>query len=372
MYTQVKTTRCIMRIIIQSCVTCFLSSYFTHIIFCVLCFLPSCLLIYSSSDDIKSLAIIIRHGHRLPCEAYNGDPYSNFFKTTGYGGLTSTGRLHMFSVGRKLRTAFPSIKKRVITQLTSSIVPRCVESIQYLFRGLTGSNSYIPHEDICVNTTIKDDDAMLNHGGVFCPARALAIDNSRHIQHLPMEFGDLWNNVTLITQTTYSSVHQFVDNLIEPIVSEKLMDLHMPDWATDELLRRAAAAIDRTIFLTGSLEIEGKLSGVFYREIIDQFNRDAQSNDVSFFAYGTHDTTLGPILVNLNLWPGHRPYYGEGLVFVLTTGGQLKTLYYDEKHVLHPKLLPGCTESHCTVDSFEKAISHLIPKNWRKECKRDD
>lgn len=322
-------------------------------------------------NDVRSIAVVFRHGDRYPCQAYPNDPYENVFTQKDYGSLTSAGRVHMYSLGRNLRVKFPSLAKRKVTRLRSSIVPRCIESLQILMSGLNGpSESVTGPPDIF--TLPKVDDALLNHGSVRCPKRKESISRDKHFQNLSVEYADLWSNVSQVTQIDGLDVGSFIDKRIEPIMSEFLMKIPMPKWATREIAFRAKQIIDHSIWLTGRLDIEGKLSGLFYQEVISRLRSCQNSSDISLFAYSTHDTTLGPILLNLGLWPGHRPFYGEGLVFLLTQNGSLRVYFYDEGHHLHHTLLPGCSAERCTLEMFEESVQHLIPRNWRAECGRKD
>ena len=332
------------------------------------CLLVGCLISFSAGQETLSVAIITRHADRYPNGDYPGDPYASLFEKTGYGVLTPKGRVQSYTIGKNLRKHFPQLTKRNVTLLTSSDVPRTRETVQLILQGLNGPSASINHQNIHVTSTKDTEDALLNHPAVNCSKRKAAVENDINLKLINLSYTAIWAPVAHILAAPIQVDPVKLYYYLEDIFTEFTLGLEMPEWATDKLFQRIKREIDLEFWFTSQLDIEGKLSGVFYEELINQFKRSLESKNVTFLAYGTHDTSLAPIMVNLDLWPDRRPAVGEALIFVLKTDGHLEAYFYQENHQMVKQVLPGCDESVCTLHSFEKAVQHFIPKDWRTEC----
>ena len=336
-------------------------------------FLLNCLISLSLQDganEIRAVAMITRHGARYPIITYPGDQNKEYLDKNGYGVLTPRGIAQMYQLGRKLKLTFPEVASKKFTHLRSSNRERCIESILLVNLGIEGpvrnlSAASFPH----VTTVDPSLDPMLNHGGLTCPVREEEINNDVTINTFPQTFPELWANMSRMTGEIYNETNAFfvADVRIDPALSALLMDLPI-DWADSHSLETMARVHDSWVWTMSQYEISKKLSGVFYKEIIDQFSTALTRDGLSFFGYATHDTTLGPIMVHLGLWPGHRPLYAESLIFILRANGQLEFYVSDEQLNIHKKSTPICPSDPCTLSSFEDGVKYMIPSDWRKEC----
>lgn len=325
-------------------------------------------------DDLRAVAVMARHGDRWPTITFPGDTNYQFMDQLGWGSLTSAGRVHMYTLGRDLRLRYPQLTTRRTTKAASSRRERCLETINIILSGLKGpvaSLDQLPHEPI--ESIEVTEDAMLNHGAVDCPVRRESILSDEGIKKLPREFPILWSNISKVTHEVYNESNAFFvfDDRVDPIWSALFADLPI-SWASEDTFDQGDKVMDEVNLYLSNMPIEGKLSGVFYEEVIKQFKLALESEEVSFFGYATHDTTLGPVMGNLGIWPGHRPYYGEALIFVLWANASMELFFYDYQHQWIPQVPAKINGTQFTLEQFEASVGHLIPLNWKSECGRPD
>lgn len=328
------------------------------------------------SDEIKAVALITRHGERYPTITFPNDPNTEFLDKVGYGMLTPKGQVHMYNFGRNLRVRYPQLKNRNVTILKSSARQRCIDSIKLIEAGLNGpveSISQIEQSNVMSNKV--DDDPLLNHGGLNCPARTEQINNDEDMKQFPIEFKELWDNVTRLTGHTYTRNDSYYvfDEIVDQILSALLLKLPNFEWASDETMKQAEEMSNKCILLMSNYEIEKKLSGLFFSDLLNQLKMAAESDKtVYFFGYATHDTTLGPIMFNLGLWPNHRPLYAEALIFVLKDDNKLELFFYDENDVIHPKNFLNTNSTTSTIEEFEKNVKQFLGADWKQVCHRSN
>lgn len=184
-------------------------------------------------------------------------------------------------------------------------------------------------------------------------------------------YSDLFDYVTVnITKENYTShdVYRFFDKVVGHIIAQKLLDLELPQkWATPEFMQDIEDALDYSFLLQARLPIQEALNAVFFRELADKFKSSAE-DQVSFFGYATHDTTLGPLMEAVGAWNKTRPLYGEALIFTLTADDQLSVQFLDINRRLTQHTMPGCNEDSCTFAQFEDSVNKM-PQDWQEACK---
>lgn len=336
------------------------------------------------SRDIRAVAVLLRHGERTPSTTYPGDPYIPHFNQVGWGKLTSTGCHRLHSFGRFLGQQFPQVHERSLTKLKSSAYTRAIDSVKCFMYGLGNRRTRISffsyfnrfkHFDTLrsskwdIETLPLKEDPLLNHAGIACARRDAERKADANIASLKVEYKQLFDNLSRVTGETYDDPYFVIGQRLDPIKIEAQLGLQMPSWVTDEFLADAVTSHDKLFTYLGQLQIEKKLSGVFLQDLIQQFTSSIRGS-ASLFVYGSHDTTLAPIMTVLNMWRGERPKNGEAIVFTLTNDDRFQMYYYSENMTLTQYTPPGCSaDGECSLSTFASNVSQFIPQDWRQECR---
>lgn len=351
---------------------------------CLLLIFPARAYTSIINQDVRAVAVLLRHGERTPSTTYPGDPYIPHFDQIGWGKLTSVGCHRLYSLGSFLGKQFPQLRERSLTKLKSSAYTRSIDSVKCLMHGLGEPNdrrdynlrrfNHLKHFDslrrskLVIETLPLKEDPLLNHAGITCERRDFERKTDENIASLKIEYKQLFNNLSQVTGEVYDDPYFVIGQRIDPIKIEKQLGLQLPSWVTDKFLADAVTSHDKLFTYLGQLEIEKKLSGVFLQELIQQFKRSARQN-VSLFVYGSHDTTLASIMNVLGMWQGVRPKNGEALIFTFTNDDQIAMFYYHQNMTLTPYVTPGCQlNGRCFLSHFALNVSQFILHDWREEC----
>ena len=111
----------------------------------------------------------------------------------------------------------------------------------------------------------------------------------------------------------------------EELFSGFLSRLPVPSEFAREMYQNAQRMMDQNVWLIGQVELERKLSDLVLHELITQYDRALNSNDVFLVGYDGEDTTLGQTMASLGLWPAD-----EALSFVLKANGTLEIYFSPE------------------------------------------
>lgn len=319
-------------------------------------------------ENVKAVATVFRHGDRHPSNTYPGDPYEMYFNITGYGNLTHRGCRRLFRNGRYLSKLIPGIERADITKVVTSPTPRCVDSAKCYMRGLKLS-TVMDHSIEILNATINP---MLDHSQADCPLLDNLKVNDTSVHQVYYQYPVLINNASKITNLTLpvNLTYKIQDDLLDPIITEDEMNLSLPSWFTPEFRDDANSFITHVSGVVNQFTIENKLSGLFLKDLINNF-RNSPQDQLSFYGYSTHDSTLGPIMVTVNTWEGERPNYGESIIFTLTNDDQVNVHYLDIDHNLRRHIPLGCDENNCSLDSFASGVSGFISDDLKKDCKKN-
>lgn len=326
-------------------------------------------------NNVRAIAVLFRHGERTPSTTYPNDPYIEHFDKIGWGKLTSVGCQRAFAFGKFLGAQYPQIKYRSSTQLRSSAASRCIDSVKCFMHGLNSAIHRIPRRFKArsippIESLPLDADPILNHASIKCPVRERATKTDPKIVSLKTEYKTLFDNLTRATGEVYNDAYFAIGQRFDPIKIEVQMGLKMPNWVTPEFLNDSVTIHDKLFGILGELDIEQKLSGTFLQDLTYNLTSSPRER-LSLFVYGSHDTTLAPIMATLDMWQGKRPKNGEGLVFTLTNDDQLSMFYYHQNNTLSQWAPPGCAGccENCSLQNFRSGVDKFIPQDWREECK---
>lgn len=120
------------------------------------------------------------------------------------------------------------------------------------------------------------------------------------------------------------------DDVLDVLFTEQLLigflsRLPVASEFANELYQHAQRMMDQNIWLISQFELERKLSDLVLHELITQYDRALNSNDVFLVGYDGEDTVLGHTMASLGLWPDD-----EALSFVLKANGTLEVYFAPE------------------------------------------
>lgn len=329
---------------------------------------------HNYQSNVRAVAIVTRHGERTPLSPYPGDLNGQYFDQIGYGQLIPSGCRRMHKVGLLLKHRFPAIKRPARTVLKSSSSARCVDTLKCLVDGIDGrainfdSRPSMSSNSLAIQmATDPNADVLLNHAALRCPLLWSQLFANLDDSQIPARHATLWSNLSLATGRSYLNIHTVLHDILDSIVTEHEMALPLPSWVTPEFVDESYSAINGGFNSLVRCDIEAMLTGVFLADLVDNL-QNLPSDGPKLIIYSTHDTTLSPIMYTVGAWSGRRPNYGESLVFVLHSTGQLEMFYLTSGFKLKQKTPPGCTKFNCSLKDFAKFVAKLKPDDWRAEC----
>lgn len=327
----------------------------------------------ASGQKYKAIAVLIRHGDRNAIPKYPNVANDWHFIRTG--DLTPEGCTRMYRHGAILSEKYPEIKERGSTELRSASVPSplVADSIDCLMYGINGPVAHLadlPQDHVYVPKT-KGEDTMLNFGRVDCPLREETLQKNKTFLALydkHKELIDRLNNGTG-EHLNSSNLMTIIKGRLEPILNAHEVALPIPDWADEWFRRDSHLLADEEFDFMVNFEFQRALSGVFFKELISRFKK-APENSLSFFAFSSVHTTMGPLMKTIDVWTGYRPAYGEALIFTLDKNDQFGVNYLMSSGDIKQYAPAGCQLNNCTLDQFELSVKRYTELDWEEECKK--
>lgn len=318
----------------------------------------------NENKNYRTIVTLFRHGDRNPTDTYPGDPYEEYFNHIGYGNLTNKGCKRLYKNGQKLIKIFPEIKSANKIKVISSNSIRCIKSAKCFIKGLIG---FTWSDEI--ETVDSSENPMLNHYGVNCKVRNYSNHYDPAYEKLFIKYPNLIHNLSLLANYTYpvTDANWIGYKIIDPITSQYNMGLKMPKWFKGDFKKQSFQYMDDNFDALANLSIEKKLAGIFLKELISKFY-SSPKDQLSFYGYSSHDSTLAPVMATVNAWTGKQPRFGESIIFTLTNDDQVKVYYFDQQHNLIQHIPFKCSEKNCSLNTFVSSVSNYIPEDWRKEC----
>ena len=366
-----------------------------------------------TSNALKLVQIVQRHGDRNPTNFYTNDKYKNeSYWKDGIGQLTRTGKTRMFEFGLTIRLKYQDYltdSPRDVSVRSSALI-RTLESSQVFMAGLyepkgfwiwnNDSNVAKVWQPIAVNTVLPEDDGLLRTSAICPKADRLwnefmrsqeVIDylneNKEFIQYLTTKTGDEYWNVS-------PSPLRPLEFLSTTLRVERENNLEMPEWADNNTLKHLRdLEIHAFYYDWKSPQIQRLRAGLILKELAqnmlnraDEIVNKTTNNVKNLYVYETHDVNQVVLMQALNVYDLPEvnitpPTYTASLVFELHQTDNdfvVKLLYFkDVKLSNHSiddfvelKLVNCDPEGKCTLKKFIESIDNLIPNDWELECER--
>lgn len=331
--------------------------------------------IYCQHNDLKAVAILIRHGDRNAVPMYPEKLNDWHFDRTG--DLTPRGCVRMLNHSIILRNHLPQIFDRVPNELRSASVPAplVVDSLKCFMAGIHGpkrSVSEFAKDPKVIVPKSKGDDSMLNFNRVDCPIRDYQLKHNATFLALYDKYKDLIDELNKNTgeNLTATDLMTIIKGRLEPIMNANEVNVKIPDWADEKFLEEAEKLATDEFDFVVNFDFQRALSGVFLQDLITKFeNAKSGNNDLAFYVYSSVHTTMGPLMKTIDVWTGFRPAYGEALIFTLNKSNIFKVEYLMKNGILKEYKLPGCNEiNDCQLSLFKNSMQKYISLNITEVC----
>ncbi|XP_039288747.1 prostatic acid phosphatase isoform X1 [Nilaparvata lugens] len=338
----------------------------------------------SSSDSLKLVIVVHRHGERTPTRFYKNDPYSNVEKywPEGLGQLTTGGKSQMYKVGQLLRKRyFKHIPKFSVdtVRVFSSDADRCLMSAGTLLAGMfppTTDQQWttdINWQPIPIHTIPQPMDAV--NGKAKCPKfeEELSIVEKQIDANLSDSLKDLYNYLTTNSGTKVSTIGG-VRKLYSTLKCEEVNGYTLPEWTDAVFPDKMRKIVQLSIATNTWTNLLKRLrGGPLLKEILNNLkSKSSGKAQEKLFFYSIHDTGIVSLYRTLGFEEMILPEYGATFIFELHQIGQeyfVKMFFLAETYSEKFKELkfPYC-ETLCPLEKLLKATEPVVPENWNQEC----
>ncbi|KAI9143896.1 histidine phosphatase superfamily [Paraphysoderma sedebokerense] len=336
---------------------------------------------------------------------------SNLTSTDYYGQLTDTGRSHMTNVGSKLRELYvdklkfltPTLDEAESLYLRSTDWSRTLESLHHVLLGLYPPETHRitepPHIHI---KTVNHEDTLYPHINTcsvlkkeFADFRKRVYQDTRQtVDWLKTELNGVAKDVEVDEKKPRWSISPSPHGIYDTVTAAIAHGYYVPPEITPNSLIMAEYLATREWIwsfgqtLTSKRLSIGRLIGELKLNIEGHVRTNANATKMAIFS--GHDSTLGPLLLAMDVWDKRWPPFASMITFELfrqkstaqpTAKSQRQTqpgnyfvrMIYNSE----PMYIPGCqsAESHhpgdkslCTLDAFLKVAEELIPTDYEAEC----
>ncbi|XP_053576309.1 lysosomal acid phosphatase [Bombina bombina] len=346
---------------------------------------------FTLARQLSFVTLVYRHGDRSPVKAYPTDVHQANAWPQGFGQLTQIGMKQHWDLGQELRARYKAFLNESYNRheiyVRSTDVDRTLMSAEANLAGLyppAGSQVFNPNitwQPIPVHTVPSADDQLLDFPLSPCPLYQKLQEETRHSEEYTnltrdnLEFLRMVANKTGLSDCSLESVWSVYDTLF----CEKMHNLSLPTWASDDVLARLRVLKDFSFrFLFGvhqRVEKARLQGGVFVDQILKNVSYAAQktaSNGLKLIAYSAHDTTLAALQMALDVHNGKQAPYASCHMFELyeeDSGNFTVEMYFrnESGKAPFPLTLPGCTQ-RCPLQEFKQLLQPVISQDWQQEC----
>jgi len=119
-----------------------------------------------------------------------------------------------------------------------------------------------------------------------------------------------------------------------------------------------------------SKEISKLGIGRFLGEIVTHMDQKISGkSDLKLIVYSGHDTSVGPLLLALEVFDNKWPPIASNLIFELFREKKDPKNYF-VRMIYNDKViqLPNCNSSLCPLKEFKEKANQVIPKDFEREC----
>ncbi|KAK0404953.1 hypothetical protein QR680_017718 [Steinernema hermaphroditum] len=359
----------------------------------LLLLLAALLVADSFAADLVHVQALWRHGDRAPLGTYANDPNPESAWPVPFGELTNDGLEQHYQQGLKLKRTYidrigfcnATFHVRDINVRSTDVDRTLMSAYANLAAFYSGSKSTHPAaknwptnwSPVPIHTVDRSTDHLLNAN-----PDCIRMDELEAEQVLHKKFAEfMLEQLPLLEELSKKSGTKITNfkgirNFWDCIKIEKIHNMTIPSWITDELFAKVEKVIDQgEDYLAGSAgfgkpentELIMLKGGQLLKEMIDNFqSAKAGSRSPRYHAYSAHDTTVTAFLRALGAKEGvlglKQPDFAALVVLELWVINQND--FYTFTHAIS-----GCPQQdYCPLDAFVKRSQQYIPKDIQAQC----
>nr|XP_044992584.1 prostatic acid phosphatase isoform X1 [Jaculus jaculus] len=341
------------------------------------------------AKDLRSVALVFRHGDRSPIETFPNDPHKESSWPQGFGQLTQLGMKQHFELGMYLKKRYANFLnesyKHDQVYVRSTDIDRTLMSamtnLAALFPplGISIWNPKLPWQPIPVHTVPVSEDQLLYLPFMNCPRfQELKSETLKSVefQERLQPYKDFIETLPALSGLTGQDFFEIWSKIYDPLYCEGIHNFTLPSWATKDAMNKLREISELTLLSFYGIHKQKEKSrlqgGVLVKELLSHMETAAQARSPrKLVMFSAHDTTVGGLQMALDVYNGLLPPYASCHIIELyqEDGEYSVEMYYrnETQHEPYPLTLPGCTHS-CPLEKFAQLLAPVIPQDWSKEC----
>ncbi|KAI9322615.1 histidine phosphatase superfamily [Dichotomocladium elegans] len=316
-----------------------------------------------------------------------------------YGQLTHLGRASMAALGARLREIYidrlhflPDIYEDSAISLRSSDYQRTQESVSQLIT----AGLYPPEkrpDDFVLKIRTRDPMSENLYMNPYCyRLREITKESRKQVNELCKEkFASLSEKLKNYVDGVSLDSHPSANGILDTLAAAKAHGFDLPEEVNDQVMNDLENIVVLEYFHAAIHSQEARRLGVgrLLGEIRDRMQARVDGSDKSskLFVYSGHDTTVGPVLINLGAYDMKWPGFSSAIIFELFKQKQGGSNWFGKKENEYVRVryndkvleLPGCAKdgdhhsngdkSLCTLEAFKRIVKDQVPDDWASECK---
>ncbi|XP_063373023.1 lysosomal acid phosphatase-like [Cydia amplana] len=354
------------------------------------CLLGYCVLSETLPYESRTLRLVIiffRHGARTPNTSYKTDPFKAYQWPEGLGGLTNTGKLQLYELGKKYRSYYANFideeyyEKDV--QVGSSDKSRCLMSAATFLAGLYPPaerqiwNPELLWQPIPIHSLPRHLDNIVASTKP-CKVWKAMYEELLEKSNKDAKYTKLFEYLSNHTGQDMHSVLE-VDFLYSTFLSQQEAGLKIPEWTKNYFPNQMRSAFMHSLaLLSHNHTLQRFKVGPLLSEMRENLEKSVSYSGEgpaprSLLVYSGHDVNVVALWRALNYTEALEPEYGASLVFELheelDQGFFVKVFYRNNTKIEVPmELKLSFCEEPCRYADFLQYIDTLIPEDWDAEC----
>ncbi|XP_057337523.1 uncharacterized protein LOC130675706 [Microplitis mediator] len=348
--------------------------------------------IKSNDLELEFLAVIFRHGDRIPEsgeEKYPNNPNTYYdYYPISTGGLTNNGKMREYKLGEYLRNRYNDFLGDYYTP--ENVMARSVEfDRSKMSLQLVLSSLYPPKKDQIWNQNLNWQPISIVYiPKVFdilmipeeCPQYMEELGKVRNLPEVVEKvdkFRPLMEKLTPLTGKLINSTANLYD-LYHSLMADYMGGKKIHDWALE--IMPDGPLLDATILEYDTVSYNTKLKrlfgGMFIRHLTDLMtdkieNENSDKPKINLFS--SRETNIAALLKALGVFKPHVPSYSSAVIFELLsneTDNYIGMSYYLGIPAISKEIqIPGCSNP-CPFGDFMTLMKDLIPSDKEMECEK--
>lgn len=342
-----------------------------------------------TSDTLRLVQVVFRHGERAPSETYPNDPHKNFKWPDGFWQLSNRGKQQLHSLGISLRQKYrkflPEAYHSNDLWTISSYADRCHMSAQLVQLGLyppSGDQIWNPDviwQPIPVQTLAREQDSLV---AIKKPCAKFNIELKKTLESNPALAKIMLAHAKVFEYLSDKSGQavktlRHIETLFNTLEIEELNNLTLPEW-TKSVYPQPMMDLGKLSLAsyTWTDELKKLHGGVLLKKLLNDMRSkslDKLIPDNKAILYSGHDLTLMSIMRVFGI-DAPKPYFGAAFIVELhriNNKNVVKIFYQANPYATAQEMdLTNCKKNgYCELETLTEVLRPITPENWEEDCK---